>query len=132
MIGGTSGLISMQTVFNILLAEHPDVIQRLYYRFNFDRQSEHATGDKRLAFNPICEPVERGVHIRFSRRLLKFGYELADGDMNDATRAAITSFRKILDRPGPDKRSLSCAARFSSLTTADWPTGAKPTKLAGV
>ena len=103
MTGGTSGLISMQTVFNILLAEHPEVIQRLYHRFYFDRQHEHAPGDKRLAFNPICEPAERGVHIRFSRRLLEFGYELADGDMDDATRAAITSFGEILDRPGLGK-----------------------------
>ena len=94
-----AGTTWMQTVFNIPLAGHPDVIQRLYYQFYFDRQHEHASGDKQLAFNPICEPAERGVHIRFSRRLLNFGYELADGDMDDATRAAITSFGEILDRP---------------------------------
>ena len=103
MMGGTNGLISMQTVFNMLLAEHPDLIQRLFYRFYFDRQHEHAPDDKRLAYKPIYEPAERGGHIRFSRRLLKFGYQLADGDMDDPTRAAITSFGEILDRPGLGK-----------------------------
>ena len=33
---------------------------------------------------------------------MKFGYELANGDMDDATRSAITSFDEILDRPGLD------------------------------
>ena len=33
---------------------------------------------------------------------MKFGYELANGDMDDATRSAITSFGKILGRPGLD------------------------------
>ena len=103
MMGSTNGLISMQTVFNMLLAEHPDLIQRLFYRFYFDRQHEHAPDDKRLAYKPIGEPAERGGHIRFSRRLLKFGYQLADGDMDDPTRAAITSFGEILDQPGLGK-----------------------------
>ena len=98
-----AGTTWMQTVFNIPLAGHPDVIQRLLYRFYFDRQHEHVPDDKRLAYKPICEPVERGVNIRFSQRLLKFGYQLADGDMDDPTRAAITSFGEILDRPGLGK-----------------------------
>ena len=103
MMGGTNGLISMQTMFNILLAETPDVMQRLSYRLYFDRQHEHAPDDKQLTYKPICEPAERGIHIRFSRRLLKFGYQLADGDMDDPTRAAITSFGEILDRTGLGK-----------------------------
>jgi len=103
MMGGTNGLISMQTVFNILRAETPDLIQRLLYRLYFDRQHEHAPDDKQLTYKPICEPAERGVNIEFSRWLLKFGYQLADGDMDDLTRAAITSFGEILDRPGLGK-----------------------------
>jgi len=103
MTGGTSGLISMQTVFNMLQSEHPNVVPRLYDRFYFDRQHEHAPDDERLAFNPICEPADHGVHIRFSRRLIGFGYELADGGMDDETEAAIKAFGEILDRPGLGK-----------------------------
>ena len=33
---------------------------------------------------------------------MKFDYELANGDMDDATRSAITSFGEILGRPGLD------------------------------
>ena len=67
MMGGTNGLISMQTVFNILRAETPDLIQRLLYRLYFDRQHEHAPDDKQLTYKPICESAERGVNIQFSR-----------------------------------------------------------------
>ena len=87
-------------MFNILLAEHPDVIERLYGRFYFDRQHEHAPGDERLAFNPIAEAARHGVDIRFSRRLLAFGYELADEDMDPTTHATISAFGEVLDRPG--------------------------------
>ena len=50
----------------------------------------------------MYEPAGREVHIRFSRRLLKFDYELVIGDMDDGTRSAITAFGEILGRPGLD------------------------------
>jgi len=101
--GGTSGLISMQTVYNILLAESPDVLPRLHQPFYFDRQHEHAPGDEPLGFHPLLEPAEKGIHVRFSRRLLGFGYHLADQGMDDETRAAVDAFGEILDRPGLGK-----------------------------
>lgn len=101
--GGTSRLISMQTVYNILLDEYPDVVPRLYAPFWMYRQHEHAPDDPPLGFHPLCEPTAAGVHIRFSRRLLGYGYELADEDMDDATRDAIAAFGEILDRPGLGK-----------------------------
>lgn len=101
--GGLSGLVSLQTVVNMLLAEQPWLVARLYRPFFFDRQDEHPPGDECLSLHPILEPGDGGVNVRFNRRLLNYGYELADEAMDDETRDALAAFFAMLDRPGLDK-----------------------------
>ena len=97
--GGLSGLLSFQSAYNRLLAECPDVLPRLYRGFWFDRQHEHAPGDARLAFNPLFEPAAEGVHVRFSRRLVSFGYTLSGEEMDGSTRAAFDALCAVIERP---------------------------------
>ena len=96
---GLSGLLSFQSAYNRLLAECPDVLPRLYRGFWFDRQHEHAPGDARLAFNPLFEPAAEGVHVRFSRRLVSFGYTLSGEEMDGSTRAAFDALCAVIERP---------------------------------
>jgi hypothetical protein len=101
--GGISGLISFETVYNLLLAEYPDVLRRLYEPFYFDRQMEHAPDDERLSFKPIFETDGESVFANFSLRLVEQGYELKNQEMDASTRAAIDALMTVSERAGLGK-----------------------------
>ena len=97
--GGRSGIVSFQTAYNRLLDEAPELIGRYYRPFWFDRQHEHAPGDERLSRSPVFEDADGAVHVRFSRRLIEYGYELSGEPMDAETRAAVTKLCEIMERP---------------------------------
>ena len=101
--GGVSGLISFETVHNLLLEDYPDVLPRLYEPFYFDRQMEHAPDDERLSFRPIFESDGERVIANYSPRLIRQGYELKNQEMDAPTRAAIDAVVEISERDGLGK-----------------------------
>ena len=101
--GGVSGLISLETVYNILLADYPDALARLYEPFYFDRQMEHSPDDQRWSFKPVFEPDGDGVIANFSPNRNKHGYEMNNAPMDDATRAAIDAMVEVCEQPGLGK-----------------------------
>jgi hypothetical protein len=103
--GGLSGLLSFQSVYNCLLEECPQVLERLYEPFWFDRQHEHAPGDQALSRSPLFEPAPDGVgvQVRLSRRLVGYGYTLAGEEMDARTRAAFDALCGIIERPALER-----------------------------
>jgi hypothetical protein len=101
--GGVSGLISIETVYNLLLAEHPEVLPRLYEPFFFDRQMEHAPDDRRWSFKPIFESDGERVFANFSPNRNKHGYEMNDEAMDAPTRAAFVALVNVSERAGLGK-----------------------------
>jgi hypothetical protein len=101
--GGVSGLISLETVYNLLLADYPDELARLYEPFFFDRQMEHALGDQRWSFKPVFESDGNGMIANFSPNRNKHGYEMNNEVMDDATRAAISAIVEVCEQPGLGK-----------------------------
>lgn len=87
--GGISGIVSFESVYNRLLDEHRDVLERLYKPFHFDRQMEHAPDEKRLSYEPIFEVNGEALNVRFSPRLVEHGYQMRGEEVDPEARAAI-------------------------------------------
>lgn len=87
--GGISGIVSFESVYNKLLDEHRDVLERLYQPFHFDRQMEHAPDEERLSLKPIFEVDGDALNVNFSPRLVEHAYEMRGEDVEPEARAAI-------------------------------------------
>ncbi len=101
--GGVSGLISFETVHNLLREEFRDLLPRLYEPFYFDRQMEHAPDDVRLSFKPVFQCDGERVFANFSPRLVAQGYEVKHEDMDTPSRAAIEALVAVSERAGLGK-----------------------------
>jgi hypothetical protein len=101
--GGVSGVISFETVYNLLLEEQPDVLPRLFEPFYFDRQKEHAPGDEEVTSKPIFESDGKTVFCNYSPSLILQGYEMVDGEMDEPARTAMDVLKEVCERPGIGK-----------------------------
>ena len=129
--GGVSGLISFETVYNRLLAQHPDVVARLYRPFWFDRQLEHVPGEDPVSRKPVVEYDGAAIGVAFSPRLVRQGYAVKGEPMDDETTAALAAVREICEDPGlaksfafePGQIQIVNNRRLGHRRTAytDWP-----------
>ena len=101
--GGVSGLVSFETVHNLLLEEYPDILPRLYEPFYFDRQMEHAPNDERLSFKPVFESDGEKLFANFSPRLVEQGYDMCKEDMDARGREAVKVLEEVSERGGLGK-----------------------------
>lgn len=101
--GGVSGLISLETVYNLLLEDHPETLPRLYEPFYFDRQNEHAPDDVRWSYKPVFEFDAGRLTAYFNPRRVEHGYELRGVAMDGPTRAAIQALQRVSERSGLGK-----------------------------
>ena len=132
MEGGLSGVASFQPIYNQLLAERPDLLDRLFQPFWFDRQHEHAPGDLNPANRwPVFRHNGDGISTRFSTRLILGGYEVAGEAIDDLGREAVEVVAAALDAPGacrdfqfePGQIQILNNRRLGHRRTAfkDWP-----------
>ncbi len=103
MEGGTSGLVSLETIYNRLLENHPDKIARLYEPFYFDRQQEHAPGDSPTSFQPVLTYDGQTISMHLSPRLIQQGYEVENVTMDEAAQAALAVLSEATEQPGLGK-----------------------------
>lgn len=101
--GGVSGLISFETVYNILLKRHSDLLSRLYQPFYYDRQREHAPGESLTHEKPMIEYDGNNIAFNFSPRIIRQGFELAGVEMDGPAKAALEVLREITESPGLGK-----------------------------
>jgi alpha-ketoglutarate-dependent taurine dioxygenase len=74
--GGTTGIVSAQTVHNILREERPDCLQRLYAPYYFDRRAELRPGESPTFLAPVFACGD-SLSIRYFRFNVMRGYETA-------------------------------------------------------
>lgn len=101
--GGISGLISFETVYNILLERYSDLLPRLYQPFYYDRQREHAPGESLTHEKPMIEYDGKNIAFNFSPRIIRQGYELAGLEMDGPAKAALEALREITESQGLGK-----------------------------
>ena len=96
--GGVSGLISFYSAHNEMRRHHPDLLERLYENFIFDRQREHAPGDAKTIRHPIFEYDEGQLIARLSRFQVINGQKLAGEVLDYRGREALDAFEAVLNR----------------------------------
>ncbi len=103
MEGGVSGLVSFQTVHNELRKRHPELLERLYKPFYFDRQREHAEDDALVSQTPVFRCIDGRLSVRFSERLIEQAFEMRGEEFDAESRRAIDAMLEIMNAPGMDK-----------------------------
>ena len=91
--GGHSRVASFHTLYNALLARHPESLARLYRPFWFDRQREFHAGEPSVFAAPVFTAGDE-LHARFSAHQIRGGYAL-QGEPLDADGAA--AMKALLD-----------------------------------
>jgi alpha-ketoglutarate-dependent taurine dioxygenase len=99
MEGGISRVVSMTAVHNRMAVEHPDLIERLYEPYFFDRQREHAESDASTVHRCVLAREEGGIRVRVSRNLIYQGYKLVGRAVDRRSEAAIAAWFSIVDDP---------------------------------
>jgi alpha-ketoglutarate-dependent taurine dioxygenase len=97
--GGLSRFVSLMTAHERLRERAPDLLDRLYQPFWWDRQAEHAPDDTRVSRQPVFARDGDDVTARYYEDYVVKGHALA-GEPLDATGIdALAALRAIVDAP---------------------------------
>ena len=95
--GGMTALVSAQTVHNILRAERPDCLERLYAPYYFDRRAELLPGQSATIQAPVFSCSD-ALSIRYFRFNLLKGHETAGVPLSAGDREAIDVLEEVCRR----------------------------------
>lgn len=97
--GGLSSVVSFHAAHNEMRRRHPELLERLYRPFHFDRQREHAEGDAMTVSHPLFARRDGELIARLSLRQVLNGYALAGETLDEEGRAALEAFEAIMNDP---------------------------------
>ena len=98
--GGISRVLSFHTVYNRLLADHPQLLPRLYRPFWFDRQREFFPGEPETFSAPVFEDGDEGeLRARFSVHQINSGYAMKGQPVDNEGAAALAATLDIFEDP---------------------------------
>ncbi|MFT5176716.1 MAG: alpha-ketoglutarate-dependent taurine dioxygenase [Gammaproteobacteria bacterium] len=101
--GGMSGIVNFGWAFRTMRERHPQLVERLFEPFFFDRQREHATNEVRVCQHPLFERDGEQLIARLSHRQVVNGYALAGEALDDRGCAALEALEAILNEDGAAK-----------------------------
>ena len=96
--GGASRFVSFHSVHNVLLAEHPRLLERLYRPFYQDRQGDFWPDESQTVFFPVFE-LRPDLRCRYTHFTIPAGYETAGIEMDAETRAAFETMSRVVQDP---------------------------------
>jgi alpha-ketoglutarate-dependent taurine dioxygenase len=97
--GGMSRFVSLVTAHEHLRARHPDLLDRLYQPFWWDRQAEHAAGAPRVSRHPVFERESDGLGARWYEDYVVKGHALSGEPLDAQGSAALQALREVVDAP---------------------------------
>lgn len=97
--GGISRVASMLTAHNVLSERHPELLERLYQPFWWNRQGEHTDRDDVAHFYPIFSYDGDRVRARYIKWLLYKGYELMEETFDELGQRALETMFDIMSEP---------------------------------
>lgn len=97
--GGVSRVASMLTAHNVLRERHPELLERLYRPFWWNRQGEHTDRDAVAHFYPIFSYDGNRVRARYIKWLLYKGYELMAEMFDELGQRALETMFDIMSEP---------------------------------
>ncbi len=96
--GGETVLVSAQTLHNILLEERPDLLERLYAPYHFDRAVELNPGESRTLFAPVFS-YNGALAVRYFRYYIPKGHEAAGAPLTEVDIEALDYLESAASRP---------------------------------
>lgn len=98
--GGASMLVSAPTVHNVLLDEHPDLVEVLHQPFTLDWRGEEPTGERPWYTSPMFSCHDGRLTSRITSRqyfdsVTRYGEELG---LTELQRAALDAVQDIANR----------------------------------
>lgn len=100
--GGVSHIVSFEAAHAALKAERPDLLERLYEPFYFDRQREHAPGDVMTTRHAMFEAPEGRLLARLSRFQVINGQKLANEPLDPVGEEALNTLERVMNDPAMD------------------------------
>jgi hypothetical protein len=97
--GGRNQLVSVYTVHNELLTNHPDLLATLYEKFHFDRRGGLQAGDAPTVRFPILHWDEHGLVCRYLRYWIDAGHEKAGQPLTTTQSEALAGLEQVLSNP---------------------------------
>ncbi len=97
--GGVSRFLSLVTVHNELRRRHPDLLERLYRPFPWDRQAEHAPGDDKVSWRPVFEHARGDLMARYNEGLIVNAEALTGTPLDTVGQESLGALRAIADSP---------------------------------
>ena len=100
--GGASRFVSFHSVHNVLLAEHPEALERLYRPFYQDRQGDFWPDEPQTVFFPVFDlrpGSDLDLRCRYTHFTIPAGYETAGVEMDQETRAAFETMTRVVEDP---------------------------------
>jgi alpha-ketoglutarate-dependent taurine dioxygenase len=97
--GGMSRFVSLATAHERLRERHPELLERLYRAFWWDRQAEHAPEDTRVSAHPVFARDGDGLAARYYEDYVVKGHALAGEPLDAAGTAALAALREVIDSP---------------------------------
>jgi hypothetical protein len=99
MQGGISRIVSFASAHNAMLAQHANLLPRLYHPFLFDRQREHAPGDPMVLEHALFSFDGSQLTGRLSRFQVRNGHALAERALDPEGDAALEALDQIMKTP---------------------------------
>lgn len=99
MEGGISGVVSFYAVYNEMLRSHPELVDRLFLPYLFDRQREHAPDEPRVLSHPLFEYDGERLVCRLSHRHVVNGHRMAGQDLDAHGLDALETLEQTMMQP---------------------------------
>lgn len=97
--GGESRLISWRSVYNRMLEQHPDLLERGFDRFLYDRNNEHLPGAPKAMSKPALAIRDSDIDVRLSMNAIADGYEMTGQAIDPDGRRFLEAVKEILADP---------------------------------
>ena len=96
--GGASRFVSFCSAHNVLLAEDPRSLERLYRPFYQDRQGDFWPDEAQTVCFPVFE-LRPDLRCRYTHFTIPAGYRTAGVEMDAETRAAFDAMTRVVQDP---------------------------------
>jgi alpha-ketoglutarate-dependent taurine dioxygenase len=97
--GGISSIVSFHTVYNEMLAKHPQLVDRLFAPYLFDRNKEHAPSAPPVISHPLMQVVKGQLTSRLSHRHVVNGYRMAGVPLDPLGEEALETLEATMNQP---------------------------------
>lgn len=97
--GGGSCIASLVTAHNDMMEREPELWERLYGPYWWDRQAEHGSDAELATWRPIFEWDGERLMVRYYDDYVREGYRLMEAPVDDESDRALKAMRAIIEEP---------------------------------